>query len=61
MNFSVNQVVNIIENDWNIGGEVICDGSDDDFDYDTDDEELNGEPMHGSDEIECMETGFAEV
>ena len=51
MNFSVNQVVNIIENDWIIGGEVICDGSDDDFDYDTDDEELNSEPMHGSDEM----------
>lgn len=61
MNFSVNQVVKIIQNDWNIGGEVICDGSDDDIDYDTDDEELNSEPMHGSDEIECMETGFAEV
>ena len=43
MSYSVNQVVEFIENDWEIGGEIVCAGSDDEFDCE--EEECNGEEM----------------
>ncbi len=37
-NFTANDVLHMIENDWEVG-EVICNGSDDEFDFDDDMEE----------------------
>lgn len=32
MNFNIEEVVEIVTNDWEIGGEVVCEYSDDEFD-----------------------------
>ena len=43
MNFSAQDVITMVTEDWNLGAEVICNGSDDEFDADDKelDEELN--------------------
>ena len=38
MSYRVEDIVEMIENEWEIGGEVICENSDDDFDVDEEEE-----------------------
>ena len=39
MSFTVGEIVEMVDNDWEVGAEIICDGSDDEFDF-SEDEEL---------------------
>ena len=48
MNFNTAEVVEIVMNDWEIGGEVICDYSDDEFD----DEMLEAASGNNDDSVE---------
>ena len=42
MSFTTKQIIYmIIEEDWNLGAEVICDGSDDDFDLEYEDDDAD--------------------
>ena len=42
MSFTTKQVVDmIIEEDWDLGAEVICEGSNDDFDLDDEDDDCS--------------------
>jgi len=36
--FTAEDIVAIIDNDWDVGAEVICDGSDDEFDFSEDED-----------------------
>ena len=38
MNYRAEDIVEMIENEWKIGGEVICEYSDDDFDVEEEEE-----------------------
>ena len=38
MNYRAEDIVEMIENEWEIGGEVICEYSDDDFDVEEEEE-----------------------
>ena len=38
MNFTAENIIEMIENDWDVGAEVICDGSDDEFDFSEDED-----------------------
>ena len=33
MSYSASQIVKFIKNDWETGGEIVCAGSDDEFDF----------------------------
>ena len=63
MSYSASQIVEFIENDWEIGGEIVCAGSDDEFDFEEEqcnEEEitLENEQMEGMEE---MEYGLEEI
>ena len=51
MNFNAEEVVEIVMNDWEIGGEVVCEYSDDEFD-DHDDEMLDSASSNNDDCVE---------
>ena len=36
MNYSAADIIEMVENDWDIGGEVVCEYSNDEFDVDAD-------------------------
>ena len=38
MNYSTADIIEMVENDWDIGGEVVCEYSDDEFDVEDEDE-----------------------
>ena len=48
MNYTAEDIVDMIENDWEIAGEVICEHSDDDFES-----EVNEEIAEARYEINC--------
>ena len=58
MSYSTSQILDFIENDWEIGGEIVCAGSKDEFEFE--EEECNGEEMPVEECIEGME-GTEEV
>ena len=46
MNYSTTDIIEMVENDWDIGGEVVCEYSDDEFDeFDVEDEGENVEDI----------------
>ena len=70
MSYSASQIVEFIENDWEIGGEIVCAGSDDEFDFEEEqcneeeitsenDEQMEG--MEGMEGMEEMEYGLEEM
>ena len=67
MSYSASQIVEFIENDWEIGGEIVCAGSDDEFDFEEEqcnEEEItseNDEQMEGMEGMEEMEYGLEEM
>ena len=57
MSYSASQIVKFIENDWETGGEIVCAGSDVEFDFEEEqcnEEEitLENEQMEGMEENE---------
>ena len=57
MSYSASQIVKVIENDWETGGEIVCAGSDDEFDFEEEqcnEEEITfeNEQMEGMEENE---------
>ena len=66
MSYSASQIVEFIEKDWEIGGEIVCVGSDDEFDFEEEqcnEEEitLENKQMEGMEGMEDMEYGLEEM